>query len=546
MKSSKSWIKSDPQDFQTLGNYVKPFEAKGRTESAALLIWFLRTIYRLDDVEAEDAVCDRKHDEGIDAIFVNDPRREIVLFQSKRTAKLPSTLGDVALKNFFGSLANFKNKKSVENLINTTKNEDLKKLLVDKGIAEKIALKYDVRPVFVTNVAADNNAIKYLPQAKISGHTIDLWDLARVGPVLKQLSREWFIEEKFKLSAKSDKSFVFGAKAHPRIVYAAIKARDLIKLPGIDDLRLFAQNVRLGLGNTRVNNDIVVTLENKNEHSDFITFHNGLTIVSKDVTVSPSGTITLNGFSVCNGCQSLLSMWERRTKLTDDLEILVRIVRVGNDRTIPGLIAYRTNNQNAISLRDLSSNDTAQVHLKNDFDQSFSKFATYTIKRGEKTATPELSNEFAGRLLLSLYAEEPWSSHQKYRIFGDLENRIFSYGINAPQIRLAQLVGESAAGALVNFKYERLAKYGLTQFILVFLMGQILKLNTDGTKLLKSPVTNLSTNAASNPKDAKLIASLDVIGKFVVNELKYFVKENNGDDYDYKTAFKSQGGVETP
>lgn len=117
MKSAANWTKSDPKDFETLKNYVKPHEAKGRTESAALLIWFLRTIYRLDDVDAEDAVCDRKHDEGIDALVVNDPRREIIIFQSKRSEKLPSTLGDVALKNFVGSLAHFKNKKSVENLI---------------------------------------------------------------------------------------------------------------------------------------------------------------------------------------------------------------------------------------------------------------------------------------------------------------------------------------------------------------------------------------------------------------------------------------------
>jgi hypothetical protein len=47
MKSPTTRIKSDPKDFETLKNYVKPHEAKGRTESAALLIWFLRTIYRL-------------------------------------------------------------------------------------------------------------------------------------------------------------------------------------------------------------------------------------------------------------------------------------------------------------------------------------------------------------------------------------------------------------------------------------------------------------------------------------------------------------------
>src|ERR1019366_9408524 len=86
--------------------------------------------------------------------------------------------------------------------------------------------------------------------------------------------------------------------------------------------------------------------------------------------------------------------------LTDQLEVLVRIVKVGDDRKLPELIAYRTNNQNAISLRDLSSNDDAQVHLKNAFEALFGNFATYTIKRGEAAPTEELGNEFAGRALL--------------------------------------------------------------------------------------------------------------------------------------------------
>ena len=91
-------IFSDTADFKALENYADEFKAKGRTPSAALLIWFLRTIFRLDDVDAEDAVCDRKHDEGVDALFVNDQRREIVLFQSKRRERLPATLGDTDLK----------------------------------------------------------------------------------------------------------------------------------------------------------------------------------------------------------------------------------------------------------------------------------------------------------------------------------------------------------------------------------------------------------------------------------------------------------------
>ncbi|HEV3083368.1 MAG TPA: AIPR family protein, partial [Gemmataceae bacterium] len=105
-------------------------------------------------------------------------------------------------------------------------------------------------------------------------------------------------------------------------------------------------------------------------------------------------------------------MYDNRKILTDDLELLVRIVRVGDDRKLPELIAYRTNNQNAISLRDLSANDKGQIRLKVEFDGLYGHDTTYVIKRGEQSNTKELQNEYAGRLLLAVYGREPWSCHQ--------------------------------------------------------------------------------------------------------------------------------------
>jgi hypothetical protein len=540
--SNSKFTKSDPKDFEAIEAFAKRFDAKGRTESAALLIWFLQAIYRLDDIEAEDAVCDRKFDEGFDAIFVNDSRREIAAFQCKRKKELPGTLGDVDLKTFVGSLMHLNTKASVDHLIAMSKNPDLVKLLKSLGVAEKVEAGYTIKPIFVCNIAANSDADKYLPQAKNAGHVIELWDLKRLSPVVKQLSREWFIDEQATIRLPASKSFLFGAKTQPSLVYGVVKATQLVKLPGIDDLRLFAQNVRLGLGNTRVNTEIVESVKNKKEHPNFKTFHNGLTIVAKSMRFR-RGKILLKDFSVCNGCQSLLSLWENRNKLTDELEILVRIVRVGQDRQIAEQIAYRTNNQNPISLRDLSSNDTAQVHLKNAFDYLFSKFAVYGIKRGEPGGTNEIVNEQAGRLILALYVKEPWSAHQKYRIFGDLEGRIFDYELKPAHIRFAQLMSEIVSDEAKSLSYDRIAKYGLSHYILVYLVGEVLRLGTDGKTLLKDPLPYLSTNTNDNSKQKPLLDSMRALTKFVITELNYFIKENGEDSYDYKTSFKSQTDV---
>jgi hypothetical protein len=43
----------------------------GRTEARAFLAWFLEHYYRLEETDAQDAVCDGPDDKGVDGIYVN-------------------------------------------------------------------------------------------------------------------------------------------------------------------------------------------------------------------------------------------------------------------------------------------------------------------------------------------------------------------------------------------------------------------------------------------------------------------------------------------
>jgi len=536
-------VKSDPALFDSLERYARPYEAPGRTQSAALLLWFLETVYRLDEVEAQDSVCDRKADAGFDALVADDVRKEIVVLQAKRREKLRATLGDTDLKEFVGSLTQLASETSARNLATTTQNAELKRLLEDLEVPAKIAAGYHLRPIFVCNVSANDDAAAYLQHAKADGHDVDLWDLTRLGPVLLQLSREWFVTEEARLRIDPTRLFYSGSsKTAPSLVYAAIAARELVQLPGLADSRIFAQNVRLGLGGTRVNDDILQSVRNKKEHHEFLTFHNGLTIVAKSIKLRGK-TLTLKQFSVCNGCQSLLTFYHNRALVTDELEVLVRIVLVGDDRRLPETIAYRTNNQNSISLRDLSSNDTTQVGLKSEFDKLFGDQVCYGIKRGATETVPQLPNELAGRLVLAFFVGEPWSAHQKYRVFGDLENRIFSYHISAGHIRLVQLLDELVTPRFAHIENQRLAGYGLTGFILLFLLGELIRASADGRTLLHDPLPFLSSRGVPNPKQLAILGQASALLDWMVTELNFLVKANGGENYDYKRQFKSQKTV---
>jgi hypothetical protein len=224
--------------------------------------------------------------------------------------------------------------------------------------------------------------------------------------------------------------------------------------------------------------------------------------------------------------------------------VLVRIVRVGDDRRLPEVIAYRTNNQNPISLRDLASNDTIQVRIKAEFDRLFGPEFCYVIKRGEVSGVKELPNEQAGRLLLALYVKEPWSSHQKYRIFGDLESRIFNYHVTAAHIRVAQLFYDQILPKLATLEHQRLARYGLTSFLVLYLLGELIRLSGDGRKLLDQPLPFLSAKGKNNPLESGMLGQSAPLIDWLITELNYFIKGKGGEAYDYKREFKSPKAVE--
>ena len=80
-------IHSDPTAFSEFESLVEPFEAVGRTR-----LWPFQygseTIYRLDEVEAQDAVCDRKMDIGTMVLmFVTTQKTKLFYFNVKKEGK---------------------------------------------------------------------------------------------------------------------------------------------------------------------------------------------------------------------------------------------------------------------------------------------------------------------------------------------------------------------------------------------------------------------------------------------------------------------------
>ena len=368
-----------------------------RSESASFLIWYFENYYRLDTLDAVDSVCDQKGDKGVDGIFVNDSDQTITIFQSKINQNPASTIGDKSLREFAGTITQFNDTNSIKNLIATAGQTELAKLAKTLDLENKITT-HDLRGEFVSNVDIDLNGAAFLatnPKILFVGR--------------KDLIQSYISDERDQPIHKTASFDIQGTKIAEYIVDSAtkaiiapVKATDLVSLEGIADQSLFTHNVRGPLGRTKVNKDITKTIKEPSSHKFFPLFHNGITIIAGSLDADDDA-ITAGDYFVVNGCQSLTALYDNRTKITDDLRVLTKFIKMDPQSSWAKTITEISNNQNGVRARDFKSNHQIHIRLQNEFRQHYQGVYEYQIKRGDPEGEGVvISNEEAGLYLMAL------------------------------------------------------------------------------------------------------------------------------------------------
>jgi hypothetical protein len=70
-------------NYKLLDEQIKPFHIGNRTESTALLAWFIENVMREDPEQVEDAICDGGGDKGIDGIVFDEGSNDLFVLQSE-------------------------------------------------------------------------------------------------------------------------------------------------------------------------------------------------------------------------------------------------------------------------------------------------------------------------------------------------------------------------------------------------------------------------------------------------------------------------------
>lgn len=531
-------MQSDDLKYGNLSKLIAPLAVKGKSESITFLNWFLENIYRLDSVAADDAICDSQNDKGIDGIYVDTNNEEIHFFQSKIRQKDVGTIGDVAPKTFVASVQQFDTGEKVAAILAGNADAGLKKLIERLEIRDLLQKGYKPVAVYVSNESTDDAAQAY---AAIEP-SLRIFDRNAIASNFIEADQGAGVQGSFDFDTSyvSPLEMTIGAEAAGQgaqvFIFPAL-ASQLVALGGIADTTLFTKNVRYDLGNTPVNKSIKNSIDSQADHRNFPLFHNGVIILCQTAT-KIGDILRIENYSVVNGAQSITTFFKSKTKLSADLRVLVRVIALQDDALARKITEY-SNNQNAIKPRDLRSNHALMTRLQSEMAQTSDEFF-FEIKRGEVAPQGRavISNEAAGRALLAMDLQEPWSCHQIYKVFDEKYSEIFGrIEVSALRIIFAMQMMSVIEEKLEGIDVKPLAHYALTKYFLASVLAKILRSSPVSLEIIRDP--------GALPEDRKqefLDRCSDIVASLVI-DLNYEVAEK-GAEFDYKADLKSPKQVD--
>jgi len=516
---------------------VRGYSHANREETAAFLIWFLVNYFRIEVQDAIDSVCDHTNDKGIDGICIDEEEETVYLFQSKYSPIDEQDQGDNDLRNFVGARQWFQNEHTVRNLLESTAHHDLKSLVTRTNIAEKT--HYALVSVFVTNKRFNTHAHEYADVTE----SLETYDLGALFREYTYFADADIATPPVDLRLSNQTSISYSLPGGTIVRVYAVRAKELLKLDGIQDRTLFYKNVRYGVGNTRVNKSLRTTILKTDEHAKFFLYHNGITIVCGNLEDISEHCIRISNYAVVNGCQSMLSFYENRDHLSNNLYVLTKIIKLNIADPMVGDITYYNNNQNSISMADLRSNDSVQKALKREFQELFGDRVCYRRKRGEAVTenSEVIEKDFAAQLIEAVYYGSPHNTHLKQKLFGEEYPKIFSRRVDAAKIYLAYLFYRTVEENSSLLDKVQIRTYGLATFFFSHALCEIMKKDALGSQIVESPRAYVTAHRTALERTLKKLWQL--ITPDINADIEDYAAEQDG-FFDYKNVFKNSAFVD--
>ncbi|MTG90134.1 hypothetical protein GJV82_14435 [Cellulosimicrobium sp. BIT-GX5] len=537
-----------PMSFDEQTNYgylsqvASPEASEGLTRSrAVLLLWFLRNVIGIDDLDAYEHVCDGPGDRGIDGMYVEEDDftgiGTLVILQSKYP-QTPKNVGRTDVAEFLGIANQCRTVEGVQALLADPGLEpELRALLIRNRVEERLAAgTLKVRLIFVTAGILQQDAQELVASTNVreGAGFLTVYDLRTLGPLAKSVLGPQPVSGEVVITTPSSERFVMQIDGRDHIV-AAVKASEIVAWPGIDDRSLFDLNVRNQLRPNNVSKALRQALARSQDHPNFLAFHNGLTVVCNGITTQDE-SITVQDMSVVNGAQSVVALLDQAAYLTDELKLVVKFIEIGEHHQVAREIARRSNTQNPVNQRNLRALSGVQLRLLAEFKTEFPTYTYVTRPRyGEPLEGTVIENDHAAQLLCAIYNQQPWLAVKVLALFQDHYTAVFSTAITAAHIVLADLIEQRVRAGSSRVPSNYLASKKLTELVMVYLVGQLLRTDDALAQMLKAPATALEDRPALEAKLDELVGH--AAGTLQIRAQEHRIAETYD---DFKVDFKNR------
>ncbi len=418
LKLIQNEIKNDPYYQQNFVNDGERFVA-----------WYLRRVLLRDALQTRDDITDGQNDKQMDAVIIDDDDRRILIIQGKF---ITSTLVDAEpLREVTAAWLRLQDLQSLQN--------DCNEKLKMKLEAVRTALEDDYRVEFeLLTTGTLTDAAK----ADLKAFADRLEEFAEMSASLQLVDTEVIQTRLAEADAQELPTLNHVIAVDPEKTLAT----QILKLPGITDGRLFRKNVRQSLGaQNKVNRALRATI-NSERVREFFYYHNGITAICDAAEYDRnSGSISVKGLSVVNGCQSLSTIYsvsERvRSPEAKEAKILFRVYEIP-ERGLADRISINTNSQTLVKPRDLRSNDKVMVGLKRAFETRYPE-GVFIAQRGQdrpadKDAKKTVDAAILARMLMAWHCQRPNISHNEKKLFDEHYKTVFHTGYDPGSILALQ------------------------------------------------------------------------------------------------------------
>ena len=533
--------------YKLVAEVASPSDSEGlEKERAILLLWFLRHVHGIDDLEAYEFICDGDDDQGIDGAYLepadaDEETETLLLFQSRYPTK-PKNVGVTEIRKVIGSAEPFLTGNGLESLLADCSSSELSGLMERFDAVKKLkASRLLIRVVFVTSGKLTPQARKLVKTTNENREYpfLKAYDVLDLAPIVQAFRSPTTVSANVVVPCDQANRFICTIPGS-RVAVCNVAVKDIVNWPGIVDRSLFDLNVRRELGKNQVRKALDRAIRKQSDHPNFIAYHNGLTVVCRKINDSDSSSLMIDGLSVVNGAQSTIAFKDNEDMVTDELSVVVKFVEVPPERQLAREVAIRSNTQNPVNARNLRARDGIQLRLVSEFEALYSD-VTYEIRPDASLPKRKIviQNDDAAQLLCAVYNQTPWVAIRRLSLFDAARYpTVFTPDITAGHVMIVNKIAITVQIEKDRFPQDYVRSWRLTKLVAVYLVGQMLRTSDKLRAILDSP-----NDAITNKRDTE--ETIDRLVKFAAATLKTRCDERkrSGDKDDFKVDFKRENAL---